>query len=250
MDNIIFSENEIQGISSELHDAIAMFNSRFIEASSYIDYLTQIEKRGTLVRIGVCPNFNELDREFLKICRANGYVILYNLVESTVYETTSGFYKHLETNIIDVDSLIDNLKLLVFKGIQNSTQENLKEFKGNLNIDFRNSIFQICFEKSKIKKMFSGNLDAKKIREFSEEHGVSLRLADECNNGGRLKDIKTTRNDLAHGSASFSSKGDISANTLKSMCEETGYYLRSVISSIDDFLKNQQYHKTVTQIAV
>ena len=243
MSNIIFSDTEISQMKSELCDSIAMFNSRFMEAESYIEYLTQIEKRGTLIRLGSSPNLKDIDREFLKICRANGYIILYNLVESTIYEVTSGFYKYLEVNIIDVDNLIDDLKLLVFKGIQNSTQENLRNFKGNLNINFKNSIFQICFEKAKIKKMFSGNLDAKKIREFSEEHGISLNLLAECNNGGRLKDIKTTRNDLAHGSASFSSKGAISANTLNTMCKETGYYLRSVITSINAFLEQEEYHK-------
>lgn len=248
MSNIIFSDNEISQMQIELYDSIAMFNSRFMEAESYIAYLTQIEKRGTLIRVGLCPNLNEIDREFLKICRANGYVILYNLIESTIYEVTSGFYRHLETNIIDVDNLIDDLKLLVFKGIQNSTQENLKNFKVNLNVNFRNSIFQICFEKAKIKKMFSGNLDAKKIREFSEEHGIPLNLVAECNNGGRLKDIKTTRNDLAHGSASFSSKGVISANALNTMCKETGYYLRSVITSINTFLEQEKYHKAPQQI--
>lgn len=244
MSNIIFTDLEISQMQNELTDSIAMFNSRFLEARNYINYLTQIEKRSTSIRLGTCPNLIEIDREFLKICRANGYILLYNLVESTIYEVTSGLYRHLEANIVDVDNLIDNLKILVFKGIQNSSQENLKIFKGNLNVHFRDSIFQICFEKAKIKKMFSGNLDAKKIREFSEEHGISLNLLAECNNGGRLNEIKNTRNDLAHGSASFSSKGAISANTLKTMCEETGYYLRSVITSINIFLDQQSYHKT------
>lgn len=243
MSNIVFSDFEINQMQSELSDSIAMFNSRYLEAESYISYLTQIEKRGTTIRLGSCPNLTEIDREFLKICRANGYILLYNLIESTIYEVTSGLYKHLEIKIIDMDKLIDNLKILVFKGIQSSTQENLKVFKGNLNVNFRDSIFQICFENSRIKKMFSGNLDARKIREFSEEHGIELNLIAECNNGGRLNEIKNARNDLAHGSASFSSKGAISANVLSTMCKETGYYLRSVITSINTFLDQEKYHK-------
>jgi len=243
MSSILFSDSEISQMQVELADSIAMFNSRFLEAENYINYLALIEKRGTTISIGNCPNLLEVDREFLKICRANGYILLYNLIESTIYEATSGLYKHLETNIVDIDKLIDNLKILVFKGIQNSSQENLKIFKQDLNTHFRDSIFKICFEKSKIKKMFSGNLDAKKIREFSTEHGISLNLADECNNGGKLNEIKNTRNDLAHGSASFSSKGVISASALNSMCQETGYYLRSVIMSINSFLVGQSYHR-------
>lgn len=248
MSNIIFLDHEVSRMQTELQDSISMFNSRFKEAENYISYLGKIEQRGTQVRFGLSPNLNDINREFLKICRANGYIILYNLVESTIYEATSGLYKHLEENIIDIDKLIDNLKVLVFKSIQGSTQQNLKIFETNLDINFKNSIFQICFEKARIKKMFSGNLDAKKIREFSEDHGISLTLATECNSGGRLKEIKTSRNDLAHGSASFSSKGNISANTLAAMCNETGYYLRSVIISINNFLTEKQYHKNSNQI--
>ncbi|NUF34844.1 hypothetical protein HUN19_12695 [Acinetobacter oleivorans] len=250
MTDIIFADSEISQMQTELVDSIAMFNSRFLEAENYINYLALIEKRGTTISLGTCPNLFEIDREFLKICRANGYILLYNLIESTIYEATSGLYKHLEANIVDVDKLIDNLKILVFKGIQNSTQENFKVFKNDLNIQFRDSIFKICFEKAKIKKMFSGNLDAKKIREFSEEHGISLNLLAECNNGGKLIEIKNTRNDLAHGSASFSSKGAISANALNNMCQETGYYLRSVITSINSFLEQQSYHKAIQALAV
>lgn len=244
MNDIIFSEHEIASMNSDLHTSLSMFNSRFIEASDYFLYLIKIEARGTQIKFSTNPNLNIIDREFLKISRANGYLILYNLIESTIYEATSGLYKHLEVNIRDVDNLIDNLKILIFKGIQEATQKNFEGFRDNLSIDFKNSIFQICFEKNKIKKMFSGNLDAKKIREFSTEHGIVLNLLNECNNGGRLKDIKTVRNDLAHGSASFSSKGDTSASTLYTMCKETGYYLRSFILSINQFLNTEAYHKS------
>lgn len=250
MNNIIFTNADISNIQPELQDSLAMFNSRYTEAENYIKYLKLIEKRGTRIRLGSSPNLLEIDREFLKISRANGYLILYNLVESTIYEVTTGLYKHLEYNIGEIDNLIDDLKILVFKGIQNSTQDNLNLFKTSLTLDFRNSIFQICFDKLKIKKMFSGNLDARKIREFAEDHGISLTLATESNQGGRLKDIKTTRNDLAHGSASFSSKGEVSALTLEALCNETGHYLKSVITSIDDFLKNQKYHKVMVPVAV
>ncbi|RXS93979.1 MAE_28990/MAE_18760 family HEPN-like nuclease [Acinetobacter junii] len=250
MSNITFTNAEISQIQIELQDALSMFNSRFIEAENYINYLKKIEKRGTRIKIGPSPNLLEIDREFLKISRANGYLILYNLVEATIYEATTGLYKHLEYNISEIDNLIDDLKVLVFRGIQTSTQENLNLFKNSLTLDFRNSIFQICFDKLKIKKMFSGNLDARKIREFAQDHGISLTLLAECNHGGRLNEIKTTRNDLAHGSASFSSKGEVSAETLEALCKETGYYLKSVIISIDDFLKNQKYHKVMIQAAV
>ncbi|WP_111894190.1 MAE_28990/MAE_18760 family HEPN-like nuclease [Acinetobacter sp. MB5] len=245
MTNIIFTNSEIFNIQDDLKDALSMFNSRYKEAESYINYLQKLEKRGTQLKFGSNPNLFEINREFLKISRANGYLILYNLVESTIYEATTGLYKHLEYNVSEVDNLIDDLKVFIFKGIQNSTQDNLKSFKESLTLDFRNSIFQICFDKRKIKKMFSGNLDAKKIREFTEDHGISLTLDDESNQGGRLKYIKDTRNDLAHGSASFSSKGEVSAETLNSLCRETGYYLRGVILSINTFLNEQKYHKLI-----
>lgn len=245
MSSLIFTNSEISQMEIELVDSLAMFNSRYTEAENYISYLKEIEKRGTQLKFGTSPNLYNIDRDFLKISRANGYLILYNLVESTVYEATSGFYKHLEQNITDIDNLIDCLKILVFKGIRNSSEDNLSAFSNNLTADFRNSIFQICFDRANLKKIFSGNLDAKKIRGFANDHGVTLQLSPESRNGGNLTEIKTVRNDLAHGSASFSSKGNISSDSLYELCIAVGHYLRGVIESINDFIKNGKYHRTI-----
>lgn len=243
---IIFEPHVVSAIDHELLIAVEIFNSRFSEAISYIEYLKSIDSRETRIKVGNSPNLLEVDRDFIKICRANGYLIIYNLVESTMYEVVKGLYQHLERKVHDIDGLIDKLRLLVFKGIRNSTDKNFTEFKENMDVDFRTSIFQICFHSNQVKKMFSGNLDAKKIRDFSENHGINLNLIDESNNGRVLLSIKDTRNDLAHGAVSFTSKGSISAEQLCILCTEVGYYLRSVITSIDEFLKNQQYHKLST----
>lgn len=243
---IIFESNIVSTIDSELLVAVEIFNSRFLEAISYINYLKSVDSRETRIRIDNSPNLLEVDRNFIKICRANGYLIIYNLVESTMYEVVKGLYQHLERKVHDIDSLIDKLKMLVFKGIRNSTDKNYIEFRENMNVDFRTSIFQICFHSNQVKKMFSGNLDARKIKDFSGDHGIDLDLVEESNGGSVLLSIKDTRNDLAHGAVSFTSKGNISAEQLSSLCIEVGYYLRSVINSIDEFLKNQKYHKTNT----
>lgn len=242
-DQIIFESDVMTAIDSELLTAVEIFNSRFLEAISYIDYLKNIDSRETRIRISSSPNLLEVNRDFIKICRANGYLIIYNLVESTMYEVVKGLYQHLEHKVNSIDSLIDKLKMLVFRGIRNSTDKNFNEFKENMNMDFRTSIFQICFHSSQVKKMFSGNLDAKKIKSFSEEHGIDLNLIEGSNNGSVLLSIKDTRNDLAHGAVSFTSRGNISVEQLCRLCTEVGCYLRSVIISIDEFLKNQRYHK-------
>lgn len=195
---VIFEPHIMSAIDSELLTAVEIFNSRFSEAIGYIDYLKSIDSRETRIKVGSSPNFLEVDREFIKICRANGYLIIYNLVESTMYEAVKGLYQHLERSGADIDSLIDKLKMLIFRGIRNSTDKNLTEFRDNMDTDFRTSIFQICFHSNQVKKMFSGNLDAKKIRLFSEEHGINLNLIEESNNGRELLSIKNTRNDLAH----------------------------------------------------
>ena len=243
---ITFEPHIMSAIDSELLIAVEIFNSRFAEAIGYIDYLKSIDSRETRIKMESSPNLLEVNRDFIKICRANGYLIIYNLVESTMYEAVKGLYQHLERSGVDIDSLIDKLKMLIFRGIRNSTDKNLTEFRDNMDTDFRTSIFQICFHSDQVKKMFSGNLDAKKIRLFSEEHGIDLNLIEESNNGRELLSIKNTRNDLAHGAVSFTSKGNVSVEQLWKLCTEVGYYLRSVIISVDSFLKAQQYNKPIT----
>jgi hypothetical protein len=64
--------------------------------------------------------------------------------------------------------------------------------------------------------LFSGNIDAREIRETAKSYGFSDKTDGmKTQNGNDLLKIKTNRNDLAHGDKSFSDVGkDASAEEL------------------------------------
>lgn len=86
----------------------------------------------------------------------------------------------------------------------------------------------------------SGNLDAKKIREIAKIFGYA-----ESKNGSDLERIKTHRNNLAHGTFTFSDIGkQYAMNDLIKFKEETEKYLKDVLSKIDLYLKNKVFSGT------
>jgi hypothetical protein len=97
---------------------------------------------------------------------------------------------------------------------------------------------------SKAEDLFSGNVDAKLIREeVAEKYGFSAYTDNNQTRGGSdLLSIKTNRNYLAHGSVSFSDVGkDITATELVGINERVIEYLRQILNNINDYLVNQEY---------
>ncbi|WP_332129176.1 MAE_28990/MAE_18760 family HEPN-like nuclease, partial [Escherichia coli] len=91
--------------------------------------------------------------------------------------------------------------------------------------------------------LFSGNVDARKIREVAEKYGFSADTDSEITrNGCNLLPIKKARNDLAHGSESFRNKGrDTSIDTLTEMKDEVFHYLNCILENIQTYLDTQAY---------
>jgi hypothetical protein len=84
---------------------------------------------------------------------------------------------------------------------------------------------------------FSGNLDARKIRELADDYGF-----DAPKNGRNLVTITSKRNHLAHGDATFSEIGkDYTEKDLDAFKDETFKFLSDVIAKIEDFIVHKKY---------
>jgi hypothetical protein len=95
------------------------------------------------------------------------------------------------------------------------------------------------------KKLFSGNLDAKRIKETAEKYGFSYQTNPrKTDNGSDLLKIKTNRNDLAHGFKSFEKVGqDYTADDLLKMQKRVIHYLKTILQNIETYIYNQEYLK-------
>ena len=93
------------------------------------------------------------------------------------------------------------------------------------------------------KALFSGNVDAQKVREIAKEYGFSSDINHKEAKGGKdLLTIKTNRNDLAHGTKSFSEIGrNYTVTELQEMKEAAFAYLDSILKNIESYIQKQEY---------
>lgn len=95
--------------------------------------------------------------------------------------------------------------------------------------------------RKKIEDLFSGNVDARKIRDTATEYGFS-HLTDYAKTGHGLDllIIKSNRNDLAHGYKSFAEVGkEETADELLEIKKKTVSYLREILQNIEQYLSKK-----------
>lgn len=92
-------------------------------------------------------------------------------------------------------------------------------------------------------KIFSGNVDAKVIKETAKKYGFShFTDCSKTKDGSNLLLVRETRNDLAHGNKSFEEVGrDKTIEELLEIKQEVVEYLRQILGNIQKYLKDQEY---------
>lgn len=220
------------------------FDNRKSEIENYFKFLlifdddnTKIEykKDGEIVK-------EKIQSQFQVILIANAFLILYNLIESTVRNSIIEIYTKIEDDEITFEELSENLQKIWIKQTTDRLKEN--NFKPETLRDYVFSLANDILQKETIKlskdKMdFSGNLDAGKIRELADKIGF-----DKAVNGRNLVRIKNKRNRLAHGQQTFYDVGkDFSVGELNEFKNETFAYLLDIIDNIEKFLIDQNYTK-------
>ena len=88
------------------------FQDRKKEIKIYIDFITISEHNNIIYKT---ITDNGIDKsELRRIFLANTYLLLYNLVESTIRNTIQEIYDHLKDNRITFDLLKSNIKTTIF----------------------------------------------------------------------------------------------------------------------------------------
>lgn len=211
------------------------FNERAKEVTDYMTFLRDLDQQ--TVKLSKDGTLSKIDPELEKTLKATAYLLLYNLVESTVRNGIQFIFTEIKTNNISFDDLRIDLKKIIW---QNVKKRNSDLLITNI-IQLKTDIIHISFD---AEDLFSGNVDAKLIREeIAEKYGFSAYTDNSKTRGGSdLLSIKTNRNYLAHGSVSFSDVGkDITATELVEISERVMEYLRQILNNINDYLENQEY---------
>ncbi|MFN7517406.1 MAG: MAE_28990/MAE_18760 family HEPN-like nuclease [Dolichospermum sp.] len=213
------------------------FDERANDVSNYLCFLRDLEREKILLsHDGV---ISKIDTELDKSLKATGFLLLYNLVESTMRNAIQSIFDEMSEKGVAFIQLKKEIKKIILQNVKKNVQESgVNDVVEKIENIF-NDIIQSGFNQD---KLFSGNVDAKEIKRIAKQYGFSAQTDIDTRDGSDLLSIKEHRNDLAHGVMSFKDVGrNTSAKNLVEISERVIKYLRQILENIDDYLRNKEY---------
>lgn len=212
------------------------FEKRVSEIEEYFKMLDRIVMQNAKLYFPTkkTHRIKEIDEELIKVLKANTFLLLYNLMESSIKLSLTEVYDTITQNNMKYDDAIDKIRKIWLS-------ENYKNFKGKAT-DFifeaisniSNDVISIRFNSE---KTISGNIDGRKIRGFGDMIGFSTTAHRNANNGEKLHQVKTQRNLLAHGTLSFTECGrQYTFDDLSAIKRQVIIYLRGILKNIEKYL--------------
>lgn len=214
------------------------YKKRLSEVELYFDTWLLLDKGHCSIKcVDILGNemTKDIDFELSTIIKANGFLLLYNLVEATVSNSIQAVFNSMHSSQISYKDLTEKIRRMWVR----------QETKKSVHIDtllnvlgkvVDNSV--LAFSKDCVN--ISGNIDAQKIREISEQFGCH-----QISDGRDLCTIKDKRNKLAHGEFSFAEIGrDYSVSDMTNLKNSVNDYMTQVMDEIEKFIKNRGYSRT------
>ena len=220
---------------------IDTFDERVGEISLYYEALKSLYAAKSLSNDGQ----KYLNDDFLKILKSNALLMIYNLVESTIMGGIVEIYDELQQHGITYQQVRQEIQNIwfVFKFNEvydkNAHYNSYREKAAKIiNSILRGETLVLDRKATNI----SGNLDAEKIRQVCNEHGITFQVEPSCRGGIALNDVKEKRNNLAHGTQSFVECGrDYTIDDLDKIKEQTILFLQGILEGMKNYSDHQLY---------
>lgn len=217
-----------------MQPVVQEFQERVAEIESYLDFVKAVDDGTTclLRESDGFPVYSPTGQDdLLRTFKASAVLMLYNLMESSVTNAVEAIFDELEQKAISFDVCREEIRLVVLGNLKRHNSKSLLPDLNAIALD----IVTKTFRKSEVA---SGNIDAREIREMAKVYGFTSPTS----RGDRLLTVKTHRNDLAHGSKSFSEVGRIfSVPDVIQIKREVVDYLAEMLVSVSDYLTNSKY---------
>lgn len=158
-------------------------------------------------------------------------LLVYNTVEGCFAKLNKEIFSFIAENHIPINKLNTELQNVYYRYYKNmiTNVKEVKKFYEN------SSITSITYDEICDKvTLFSGNLDARSIREFSKKQIGINNITSVY--GQKLVCIKNLRNKLAHGEITFQDAvKDKTLEEIEDMCKDCVKFLEIVVKSYEDF---------------
>lgn len=220
------------------------FSNKCDEVKKYLKFIGLTENKYTNDK-----NNSDFDEQIIKVLKANTFLLLYNLVESTVDRAIDYLLLNICNNNVKFDAVIDELQLQWSKV---HVRQNLKALNDDIiennlkNILNKTLTNYIKFE-GDYKPKVRDNIDAEELRTIAKNFGFKWKPSKSLKGGVVLDTVKKHRNDLAHGAVSFSECGrDYLTSQLEEISEKTVKILEEFMFTVEDYTNKKLYKKQLT----
>lgn len=223
------------------------YSERVVEISAYFSFLEYIDNIESHKNLPIKYNDSEfkVSRDLQKILRANVYILLYNLVESTIRNSIQLVHDKINDENLKLEDISDRLREIWITAKVKSlpvSENNLKNWVKDLMFEFSDDL---KFANIQDSINISGNLDYDNIQLIINKFGFFGSLK---NSKQELlqtfSKVKFERNKLAHGNKRFCQSGEIiTINDLLSLKKIVVSFLDDYTDNVIDFIKAKKYLK-------
>lgn len=224
-----------------MQTVILDFNTRVEEVNNYFDFIESLirEKTKLITYRDEQDVVDTLEPNLAKTLKANGFLLLYNLVESSMTNAIEAIFDELRSQHISFNSIRLELKKIVIQNFKNRSSGDVHRRVRDISVDIISAGF-------KSRELFSGNIDCKEITNTARKYGFSYDTDyAKTRHGKSLSNIMRNRNDLAHGNKSFADVGrEVSIDELIQVKSEVIEYIGQILRNIKAYLDGQHYLDT------
>lgn len=225
------------------------FQERCDEINSYFEFLEKVITRNGKILYSDDKSEN-LNPILVKTLKANGFLLLYNLAESSIKQAIQAIFEEIIRDNVKYEDAKEEIRKEFVKFMKKINTENFVFSVNNLSEDLISYCLSVKQQPTDtqpqyIKELFSGNVHAKTIRSLAEKYGFSFATNPKLTNNGRaLQTVKDKRNDLAHGVFSFQAIGkEYTETDLIKMKEQVLAYLEQILDNIEDYINKKEFLK-------
>lgn len=216
------------------------FDNRSNEILEYLSLVKFIDNSGSEITSSENSELRQqITSDVRKTLKGTIYILLYNLVESTMREAISYIHDSIYSNQVGFDDLCSPLKKEIIKRLKSDAigVDNVLKTNG------KGLSFDITLSTFNKQKLFSGNIDRDEINLKSKIYGFSTKCEyNQTKHGEKLSTVRRNRNDLAHGNVSFSEIGkNITYQDLEATSNEVIAYLDAITSNIEAYIAESSY---------
>lgn len=226
------------------------FDKRITEINLYFEILKTVELDRP--KLSAYSSIEEkqieilFDSEKIKILRANSFLLLYNLIESTIYNSIISIFDKIADNQIKYFEMIKEVQKYWLNNLYKHDDKKKKETIIDAFMNIANQIFNDNISLASNEINYGGSLDAQAIFDTAKSMKIEIgnvhRVYNKDIHGEILKNIKDKRNWLAHGEKSFSEVGDdITFSQLLEAKSQVKIFLEEFINSVEAYIVNESY---------